>query len=61
MESIYVVFDPFMDYDDIMAFETEDMAKGFIAHPANFKRGLDYQKVPFRGLPVDLTVPEFVQ
>lgn len=60
MNEIYVVFDPYKDYDDIMAFETEEMAKSFMAHPANFGRGLDYQKVPFRGLPIDLDVPEFV-
>jgi len=61
MESIYVVFDPFMDYDDIMAFETQDMADSFINHPANYRRPLDVANVPFRGLPVDLTVPDFVQ
>ena len=60
MDTIFVVFD-YMTTEDVMAFETQAMADSFINHPANYRRPLDVAFVPFRGLPVDLTVPEFVQ
>jgi hypothetical protein len=59
MNQIYVVFDVQIT-NDIMAFETEAMAKSFMAHPANSQRILDLQAVPFRGLPIDLDVPDFI-